>query len=370
MDLKTILYCIPSMGGGGAERQLTYLAAGLVTIGWEVHVAFLHTGPNFDRLKTCDAVVHRLGSRNNHNPQIFWQLKQVIRTVKPDLIQTWFIQMDALGGGIAWTSGIPWILSERASALAYPPTIKNRLRVFLASGASAVVSNSVGGDQYWRGYLKDRVLQYIIPNIVPFEEIDATTSVALPDIDLEPEQKVVLFAGRFVAQKNVDTLIVALEEVLQKSDVIAILCGEGPERDCIQRLLEKFAISDRVLLPGYVSSLFGLFKRADVFVSISLFEGQPNTVLEAAACNCPLVLSDIPEHREFLDEYSAMFVSPHEPAKVAEAITRVLSDPLQAKVRASKARAAVQEFSVENITNKYHQVYQDVLAKSYKRRSD
>jgi len=46
MEKARILYCIPNMGGGGAERQLVYLSGELVRRGWEVHVALLKEGPN------------------------------------------------------------------------------------------------------------------------------------------------------------------------------------------------------------------------------------------------------------------------------------------------------------------------------------
>jgi glycosyltransferase involved in cell wall biosynthesis len=369
-----ILHCIPSMGGGGAERQLTYLAAELSRMGWDVHVALLNEGPNFNRLKSSDATIHKLTARNNYDPRILGQLLRTVHTVKPDLIQVWINQMEILGGTVAQIMRLPWIFSERSSEFFYSSTnssnLKNRLRLFLASRANAIVSNSSGGDRYWRTHLKDRVPQYIIPNIVPLEEIEADPSRVLPDIDLDKAEKVVLFVGRFDAGKNVDTLIVALEEVLQQLDVVAVLCGDGPFRPRIQQLLKHSAIAQRVLLPGYVSNAIALYKRADVFVSLSLYEGHPNAVLEAAACSCPLVLSDIPAHREFLNDHSATFVNPHEPTQVAQAITKVLSDPLQAKVRASNARKAIQEFSAAKIASQYQQVYLNVLAQSHKRRNN
>ena len=50
-----ILHCIPSMLGGGAERQLCYLAAGLVRLGHQVDVVYMLEGPNTARLKASGA---------------------------------------------------------------------------------------------------------------------------------------------------------------------------------------------------------------------------------------------------------------------------------------------------------------------------
>ena len=59
----TVLHCIPSMEGGGAERQLTYLAAGLRRLGLDVHVAAGARGPNWERLLASGVTVHELQPR-------------------------------------------------------------------------------------------------------------------------------------------------------------------------------------------------------------------------------------------------------------------------------------------------------------------
>src|SRR5574341_240497 len=144
-----ILHCIPSMLNGGAQRQLTYLAAEQVRQEGSVHVALLHDGPNLDRLKASGAQIHRLSGWNNYDPRLLWQLIRLIRQIKPDVVQTWINQMDVLGGTAARLTRVPWVLSERSSARNYPPNLRNRLRAAWGRGAQAVVSNSVGGDAYW-----------------------------------------------------------------------------------------------------------------------------------------------------------------------------------------------------------------------------
>src|SRR5262249_15075384 len=104
-----ILHCIPSMGGGGAERHLACLAAGLIQMGWEVHVALLSGGPNLDRLQASGAMIHQMSCTSNYDPGIAWQLRRILHTIRPVLTQTWLPQMDILGGILSLMSGIPWI---------------------------------------------------------------------------------------------------------------------------------------------------------------------------------------------------------------------------------------------------------------------
>src|SRR5690349_22535546 len=93
-----VLQCVPSLAGGGAERQVTYLVKELALIGWDVHVAYVHGGPNLARLQQTPATLHQLDSTGNYDPRILWQLLRTIRRVEPDVVQCWLLQMEVLGG--------------------------------------------------------------------------------------------------------------------------------------------------------------------------------------------------------------------------------------------------------------------------------
>src|SRR3954451_7575140 len=82
-----ILHLIPSMLGGGAERQLCYLAEGQVRAGHEVHVAYMLDGPNTGRLERTGAVAHRLGWYRTFSPLLIGALSSLVRSVQPDVVQ-------------------------------------------------------------------------------------------------------------------------------------------------------------------------------------------------------------------------------------------------------------------------------------------
>ncbi|HMA54166.1 MAG TPA: glycosyltransferase, partial [Acidobacteriota bacterium] len=91
-----ILHLIPKLSAGGAERQLSYLASELARGGHEVHIGYSREGP--ERPDLIGVVLHRLESRSNYSPLLLRQLVRLIRSVKPDVVQTWILQMDILGG--------------------------------------------------------------------------------------------------------------------------------------------------------------------------------------------------------------------------------------------------------------------------------
>src|SRR5215211_7071009 len=145
-----ILYTIPTLGHGGAERQLSYLAAELAARGHDVHVASSSGGVNLARMQTAGVVWHRLGGMGHRDPLIFYRLVRLMKRLRPDVVQTILTPMDIMGGAAALLTNTRWVLRESSSAPLYASGRRHRLRLSLARMADAVVSNSAGGDAYWR----------------------------------------------------------------------------------------------------------------------------------------------------------------------------------------------------------------------------
>src|SRR4051812_3190922 len=142
-----ILHLIPSMLGGGAERQLCYLAEGQVRAGADVHVGYMLEGPNTNRLKASGARVHRLRWYRPYDPLIFHRIWSLMREIAPDVVQTWLRRMDLAGGAAARLLDLPWVYSERNT---WVGGWRDELRALVANRASAIVANSETGAAHWR----------------------------------------------------------------------------------------------------------------------------------------------------------------------------------------------------------------------------
>ena len=104
-------------------------------------------------------------------------------------------------------------------------------------------------------------------------------------------------------------------------------------------------------------------KSAEVFAFPSEHEGTPNVVLEAMACGCPLVLSDIPEHRDLVDRQGALFVSTGSASQLASAILETFSQRRGAHVRAEYARQSIMRYSTSALVQSYEQIYCNLIHK-------
>jgi glycosyltransferase involved in cell wall biosynthesis len=228
--------------------------------------------------------------------------------------------------------------------------------------ATAIVSNSEGGDRYWRARARAPIRSRIIRNALPLEEIAQAPVATVENAGVRMGEPLVLNAGRFGPEKNFEAFVQAIGLVVASHPVQAICCGDGPLRSRIEELVAESGLNGRVRTIGYAPNLWSLMKRANVTVSVSFFEGSPNVVLEAMACGCPLVVSDIAAHRELLDHQSAILVDPRDPRQVADAIVEVLRGPEAAAKRAQVAYDHVQRHSLSAIARQYSDLYQELAA--------
>src|ERR1017187_10569772 len=74
-----ILHCIATMEGGGAERQLSYLAPALAERGWDVHLAIIRDGPNRAGLHRAGVQVHILPVRSPYDPRLPLMLLRLVK---------------------------------------------------------------------------------------------------------------------------------------------------------------------------------------------------------------------------------------------------------------------------------------------------
>jgi glycosyltransferase involved in cell wall biosynthesis len=351
-----VLHVIPTFAGGGAERQLALLAHPLVRLGVDVHIAHVHDGPNLALAQRSGAVLHKLGVRRNHDPRTLARLIALIRRLQPDIVQTWLLHADVFGGTAARLCGVPWVLSERCSGPMYERGAKFRLRRWLGRGASAVVANSERGVAYWRsaGFAGPAQVIRNIVSVPAHVERNAEAGAA--------EAGLILGIGRLTEQKNWTGFLAALEPVLAaRPRVRAAVLGEGPLQGALQARIDASPhLKGRVQLAGYADDVGDWLRSATLLVSLSHYEGTPNVVLEAMASLCPVVVSDIPEHREIADAGSALFVPVDRPAIAAEAIERVLADPPAAAQRARAARQRVENLSGSSAADQYVQFYRSL----------
>lgn len=163
---------------------------------------------------------------------------------------------------------------------------------------------------------------------------------------------VVAGIGRLVPQKDWPAFIAAASRLPGPSYVVA---GEGPLRAELAGLAA--ASGGTVRFAGLVDDVAALVGLASCVVSTSSWEGLPLALLEALSLGAPVVATAVDGVTDVVPAAAALLVPPGDPAQVAAAIARVLSDGgLAARLR-REARAAAQQWSPDRMLAGYRQAY-------------
>jgi glycosyltransferase involved in cell wall biosynthesis len=354
-----VLHVIPTLEGGGAERQLSLLAADQARRGYHVHVAVRRPGVHAQAMRDGGVAVHELGDIRSIDPRLFLALRRIIGLVKPDIVQTWLPQMDIVGGLAVLSSRLPWIMTERTSGLYYDEVpLTARLRLLLGRSASAVVANSDGGAHYWRGkdYPASRLAT--IRNALDIERIRSAAAAGVGESLPAP---VLLVVGRFNHAKALEIIVRAAGEFSKHAPVNVVMIGEGPEQGVLEHEIAAASLTGSVRILPYQADWWRWLRGAAGLISMSRYEGNPNVVLEAMAGCCPVILSDIPAHREVADESSALFVPVDDVHALSSAMAKLLANQQAAQERAERAFMHVKSMSVTVMADAYEATYRSVL---------
>ena len=103
-------------------------------------------------------------------------------------------------------------------------------------------------------------------------------------------RRVIGAMGRLSAEKAFNTLIRAAHTLVNRGhDIELWIAGEGEARDDLEKLIANLKMRNRVRLLGFCGDNIGFYNALDMYVLSSLREGLPNVLLEAMACEVPIV---------------------------------------------------------------------------------
>ncbi len=170
-----------------------------------------------------------------------------------------------------------------------------------------------------------------------------------------------LNVGRIAEQKNQQCLIRAAK-LLQESGAGKIHCLVAGRQDVaspdLARLAVDLGIADLVHLPGPRTDVPALLSAADLFVSTSLWEGLPLSVLEALFSGIRCVLSDLPEHREIGQGVPGVaFADPNDPQDFARAISRALHETADRAALRTQRETVLAPYTMDACAAAYLKLY-------------
>jgi glycosyltransferase involved in cell wall biosynthesis len=291
-----ILFIVPSMRGGGAERVMITLLNHLDRSRFDPILALVKKeGSLLDKLPS-DLPIIDLNARNAR-----YAIIKIIRlawSIKPDVVFSTLGYLNLLIALIkiflprnirliAREGSIPSVQNKREKY----PKIFDWLYTNVYYRFDCIIAQS----QYMR---RDLIENFSIP--------DEKVIVINNPVDIErvtllsgemgysyPANKINLLAvGRLSREKGYDLLLQAMK--LLDDQYHLTIVGIGPEESRLLKLSKKLELQERVTFIGFQDNPYAWMKNADLMVLSSRYEGFPNVVLEANACGTPVIAFDCP----------------------------------------------------------------------------
>ncbi|GHU59810.1 glycosyl transferase [Bacteroidia bacterium] len=167
-----------------------------------------------------------------------------------------------------------------------------------------------------------------------------------------------IFIGRFSKEKNPDVLVEAFKK-LHHPEAGLIMLGDGP-------LWEKLKgeATDQLILPGFTTDVYSYLIASDYYISTSEVEGLANTLLESMAVGLPLLLSDIPSHREVMEKMTkttGYILRPDDVIDIVDKMQLMLQLPNTEEVPAEVQRVFTAYYTAEKMSKAYQSAYISLL---------
>lgn len=162
--------------------------------------------------------------------------------------------------------------------------------------------------------------------------------------------------GHLTRRKDPLTLINAFKIANLKNSKLIFLGDGNLKQDCLN------SINENIEIVGSVSNVHEYLGASDYFVSASLAEGLPNTVLEAMACGLPCILSNIPPHSEIqeINIDSSLLFETKNVKDLSDKLKEIITKDYEVMKNASK-EIIFNNLSAEIMSKNYQKIYERLL---------
>lgn len=309
---NNVAFYAPNLAGGGAERIVSILAKHFAELDFTVDLLlgkaagpYLNNIPsavnvfNFDCEKVLFTLPQLVSYLRKNKPGVLFSSQ-----MHSSIIALWAVKIAAVDTKVIIRQ--PTMLRPTYEKKSLRSKLRQKLLFWSARkwAYKVVATSQVMADEFISLSNIDPKKIAIIYNPLPIAEIRQNSEQPVDHPWFQVGQNpVILAVGRLVYVKDFQTLINAFSLVRNEVDARLMILGEGPLRADMEKLVVRLGLEDYVQMPGFDQNPFKYMKRSKVFVISSLWEGFPNSLIEAMACgthviatNCDGGAAEILEH--------------------------------------------------------------------------
>ena len=363
-----ILHIITGLGDGGAELTL-YKICKYDKSNKHIVISLKDKGKYYSLLNKLGIEVYCLNMNFFSIHKIFFLIKK-IKILKPNIVQTWLVHADFLGGIAARLAGnknIIWNvrysnIEINKSKLSTVLTIKMLSRLSYIVPLSIIIVSKRAKKIYEKKGYDIKKLKFIPNgyNLSTLKINQAQKNLFYKKNNLKKKIPLICCVARYDPQKDHLNLLNALSIIKSKNlNFFCILVGSNINQNNIDLVskIKKLNLSSYVKLLGKIRNIPQLMNGIDLHVlSSSYGEGFPNVIAEAMACGTPCITTNVGDAALIVGK-TGWVVPTENPLKLSKAIEKALSEIGESKwdKRCINARLKIKEkFTINKMLKSYN----------------
>ena len=200
---------------------------------------------------------------------------------------------------------------------------------------------------------------YYVPgvgiNLEKIENLKVDIKQKKKELVIPEDIPVLLSVGELIKRKNYKTVLKALSQIKDKN-FIYLICGRGVLMEYLHNLTKQLGLESKVKFLGFRKDITEICKTADLFIFPSYQEGLPVALMEAMACELPVIASNVRGNRDLIAKENLF-----EPEDIA-ALTNLIKEQLEAiqnKELKKVAYANLEQYSLKNVLKQMAEIYMD-----------
>jgi glycosyltransferase involved in cell wall biosynthesis len=364
---RRIALLIESDGPGGAETVVLRLAEGLLQRGHTVLPVTLANGQGWlpERLERLGLRVHLPPLRRAIDPGFAWALAGWARAHHVQVMHAHEFTMGFYCGLSGLRSGIPHIITMHGGVTFANAARRRQALRWSAHRAKALVGVSESTCVHLTRVLGiPRERMHLVLNGVPVHHGERSRTRA--SLGVADNTRLMLAVGNLYPVKGHAVLVDACA-LLQRMEGLppwrVMIAGRGEEETRLRAQIATHNLGERVTLLGLRDDIPDLLAASDVWVLPSRSEGLPMAMLEAMLAEKPIVATAVGGIPDVLrGESCGLLARPEDPASLAEAMARVLRDPvLAARIARTAKQVALAEYTADVMVSRYEALYETAI---------
>lgn len=364
-----LTYLITDLEIGGVPLHLYRLVTRLPRQEAQTRVISLaDEGPVGRKLREAGIPVHACGASSATDFRALMRLWRWLRADPPDILHSLLFHANMAARLVGPLAGLP---ACRIVGEIQTVEIERRWHLVLDnltcrwSRCEVGNSSSVVDHLHRVAHVPHSRLAFIRGG-VDVKAIASAKPVDRSILGCQPDEKIIIWTGRLDPVKGFKQMLACIAEVTKNRRIRFLLVGQGSYQTAIKVMIRDHRLEERVLLLGQREDIPSLLQAADLFLFGSRTEGLPNALLEAMAAGLPIVATDVPGCRDLIqNERTGLLVPLDSPLSMADAVCRLLIDPLKARQLGRNAQQWVMENAdIDHVGQPWLALYRTLLSSS------